>query len=119
MEEVFRGAGLPAPYLLYRTCQHRFKEGPHNLLPSQRQPERRKGWTVYLQFKDSRLDLDNLARIIAFPDGHESSLPMLKHVRLGDKKKADIWNMPTGTEFGNLDEFREYLSRLPVEPAGG
>lgn len=107
----------PSPYLLYRTStlEKFVGESPHNLLPSQRRPASRKGWTVYLAFETSDPIIIGLERIVAFRDTDERRIPKQAHVSLGrDKKpdlqKADLQRMPPEFIFRSFQELERYLS---------
>ena len=120
VDGIFRQAGLPNPYVLYRTCHwiknppagaRGFGESPRNLLPSQRSLARQQGWTVYLMFGQAPPAMENLRELIAFPDHREGEFPLLKVVRLGDKKKADTSSLPYGVWFPTLAALRAELAR--------
>lgn len=118
VEKVFETAGLPAPLILHRTCHridkspseaHGFSEGPHNLLPSQREEKKRLGWTVYLMFSQAPPNLTNLIEIVAFPDSREGDLPRLGRVSLGTKQKADMKRLPADVHFRSLEDLGKAL----------
>src|SRR5689334_20865753 len=89
---IFAKHKLPAPYILFRTSTlvNFVNESPHNLLPRQRKPESRRGWTVYFKFETPLPEIDGLEKIIAFPDKREAELPRQIHVGLGKDKKPGL-----------------------------
>ena len=105
VRDIFVKARAPEPYMLYRTIMFD-KESPHNLLPSQRKPAHRKGWTVFMVFNRAPAANDTLDRIIAFPDSVDPSLPRLEKIRTGGHipfvLKADVNKIPTEYQFAGF-----------------
>lgn len=111
-KKLFPEAGLSEPYLLYRTVMFD-KESPHNLLPTQRKPKNRTGYTVFFVFKTAPAVLENLDEIIAFPDEADSSLARLEKLRtssdIENLEKADIEKIPQKFRFQSLEGLRDAL----------
>ena len=98
----FQSVGL-RPRILYRTCQAEFgREAPANLRPSAHQADR---VTVYLDFRDQRIDRDNIRRIVAFPDGRNEELPKLAKTRL-HLAKVDLERLPPEFLFAGIDDLK-------------
>jgi len=117
IENIFTQCGLPCPYILYRTVMFE-GESPHNLLPSQRQPNKRVGWTVFLVFEKAPPIIANLDKIIAFPDQADSMLRRLKKIRTGRQikniEKVDLSLFKKVNKrfvFGNLEKMEEALKK--------
>lgn len=120
VNQLFLGEGLKSPAIIFRTCQGTtpsgapgFKEGPHNLLASQRPPRYRKGWTVFLIFAESPPTWHNLLKIIAFADARGEEFPRLKRASLGKKPtdKVDIVRLPADTQFRSLESLKIALNK--------
>lgn len=106
--EHFRTLGFRTR-VIYRTIQAEFRdESPANLLPSQQRPN---GLTVYLDFASSRLEEDNLRRVIAFPDVAVGSLVLLEKTRL-HKQKVDLTHIPPRFVFASLSELFAESTRI-------
>ncbi len=112
VKNIFSTANISEPYILYRTVMFS-GESPHNLLPSQRGLKGKKGWSVFLIFKKAPPRIDNLDKIIAFPDSVDSSLPRLQKIRTGrhipNLEKADLSKIPSKYKFANLDSLERHL----------
>jgi hypothetical protein len=111
-KRIFCDAGLPEPYILYRTVMFE-KESPHNLLPTQRKLLHRKGFTVFFVFKTAPAVSENLDEIIAFPDEADSSLVRLEKLRtssdIENLEKADIEKIPGKFRFESFEALRVAL----------
>lgn len=109
---IFESEKLPAPYLLHRSVMF-LKESPHNLLPSQRRSTDSKGWTVFLIFRSAPPRLNNIKKIIAFPDDADNSLPRLQRTRLGGdnkyRQKADLSKIPKKYKLKNLEDLESFI----------
>lgn len=114
INKIFLTANLPAPYILYRSIMFK-KESPHNLLPTQRSPKARKGWTVFLIFNGLPLQESNINQIIAFCDDadNDNDLPRLQTVRLNTLNvlKADIAKIPSRYRFSDVANLEKYITR--------
>jgi hypothetical protein len=112
IKKIFTQYKLPYPYLLYRTVMFD-GESPQNLLPSQRQPKRRVGWTVFLIFKKAPPTITSLDRIIAFPDQTDTLLPRLKKIRTSNHiknlEKVDLSLLPQDYVMRNLGELSDKI----------
>jgi len=105
-KRAFGEAGLPDPYILYRTVMFS-KESPHNLLPTQRKPVDQTGGTVFFVFHKAPPIQENLNEVIAFPDSADPDLVRLKKLRtaghIENLEKADIDLIPPKYKFPSIE----------------
>lgn len=94
--------------VIYRTVQKGFgKESPDNLAPKNVDT---RNITVFVDFNDQNISLDNINRIIAFPDTHAQSFPEIPNPKL-HKRKIDIDALSSIYKFSDVDEL---LSDFPL-----
>ena len=119
VRDIFSNAHALEPYMLYRTIMFD-KESPHNLLPSQRKPAHRKGWTVFMVFNRAPAAADTLDRIIAFPDSADPLLPRLEKIRTGRHmpsiEKADVTRIPAEYQFSGFAALEAEMCRGVAKP---
>lgn len=103
--EFFVQAGLPEPYMGYRTCQRSFGvlESPHNLLPSARADDLRTGVTVFFFFSKAPVSLQHLDFILAFPD-FEEDVFTLTPSKLSNQDKVHLGELPKRFVFSSVAE---------------
>jgi len=104
--------------VIYRTCGYKFEksgdESPGNLVPFKK--ERKENHVnVYVDFRNEKIDKDNIKFIIAFPHEDSDLLPRLEKVRLPSKRdKIDLKRTNYPYKFYSLDElYKEYFIRFP------
>jgi hypothetical protein len=111
-KRVFIEVGLPEPYMLQRTVMFD-KESPHNLLPTQRKPEKQTGATVFFVFHQAPPIQENLKEVIAFPDSADPGLVRLKKLRtashIENLEKADIDLIPPKYRFASIEALQMAL----------
>ena len=96
--------------VIYRTVQGGFgKESPDNLAPKLISP---RNITVFIDFKDKRISLNNINKIIAFPDECSSGFPRIKKPTL-HLEKIDIDAMDQVYKFTDTkDLFTNFPKRF-------
>jgi hypothetical protein len=95
--------------IIYRITQSQFgNESPHNLKPKATFPNR---ITVYLDFRDHNISLDNIRAIYAFPDFLAETLPILDKTRL-HKTKVDLKRMPSKFVFRDIEDLKANFERM-------
>jgi hypothetical protein len=87
--------------VIYRTIQKGFgKESPDNLAPKLISPE---NITVYIDFRDKRISLDNINRVIAFPDERSKKFPTIKKPSL-HLEKIDVDALDQIYKFTDIED---------------
>jgi hypothetical protein len=118
IQDIFDKLNIARPYLLFRTVEFD-GESPHNLLPSQRELDKRLGWTLFLVFKKSPPIEGNLGKIIIFPDSSDFELQRLPKTRtsshIKNLEKADLKRIPEKFITKRLDDIQRILTANDVK----
>lgn len=94
--------------VIYRTVQQGFgKESPDNLAPKLVSP---RSVTIFIDFKDKRISLDNINRIIAFPDVCSTTFPMIKKPTL-HLEKIDLDALDQMYKFRDVEDLYTNFQR--------
>lgn len=109
IKEFFGQKGKGAR-IIYRTIIDRWgKDAPHNLKPKEVKAD---NVTVYLAFQGHKLNLNEIAYIIAFPDEDSVNFPLLKSPRMSNEK-VDISKLSNNYKFRTVkDLFSEFFNRF-------